>query len=178
MTPGVCVVDTNVIISGLIGVDPNSPPARILDAMLDGDFIYLMSDALLSEYSSVLRRPGLVRLHGLNDAELDRLLAELVANAMWRAPVAAGDTPDTGDQHLWALLASHPQGYLVTGNRLLLENPPVSVSVISPRSFADNFLSLIIALGFTPVGATASGSCPFYSQWADLGNYIPVYTGP
>ena len=141
MTLGVCVVDTNVIVSGLIGADRESPPARILDAMLDGGFIYLMSNELLSEYSGVLRRPGLVRFHGLTGEELDRLLAHLVANAMWRAPAtAADDAPDTGDQHLWALLASHPQGCLVTGDRLLLENPPPNVSVISPRSFADRFL--------------------------------------
>ena len=142
MTPGGWVVDTNVIVSGLIAADPNSPPARILDAMLNGGFIYLLSDALLSEYSCVLRRPGLVRLHGLTDEELDRLLADLVANAMWRAPAAAGDAPDTGDQHLWALLASHPQRRLVTGDRLLLENPPGGVSVIAPRSFAERCLSL------------------------------------
>lgn len=142
MIPGVCVVDTNVIVSGLIGADPNSPPARILDAMLDGGFIYLMSDDLLDEYSCVLRRPGLVRLHGLTGEELDRLLVDLVANAMWRMPAAAGEAPDTGDQHLWALLTSYPQGLLVTGDRLLLENPPGSVSVISPRSFADSFLPL------------------------------------
>lgn len=140
MIPAVCVVDTNVIVSGLIAADPNSPPARILDAMLAGGFIYLMSDELLGEYSCVLRRPGLVRLHGLTGEELDWLLADLVANAMWRAPAATGDAPDTGDQHLWALLASHPRGCLVTGDRLLLENPPVSASVISPRSFADRYL--------------------------------------
>lgn len=140
MTPGVCVVDTNVIVSGLIGADPNSPPARILDAMLDGRLIYLMSDELLSEYSGVLRRPGLVRLHGLTGEELDRLLADLVANAMWRAPATAGDVPDTEDQHLWVLLASYPQGCLVTGDRLLLDNPPGGASVISPRSFADRCL--------------------------------------
>lgn len=140
MIPGVCVVDTNVIVSGLIGADPNSPPARVLDAMLDGGFIYLMSDELLSEYSCVLRRPGLVRLHDLTDEELDWLLTDLVANAMWRVPVAAGDASYTGDQHLWALLASHPQGLLVTGDRFLLEHPPGSASVISPRSFADRFL--------------------------------------
>ncbi len=140
MIPGVCVVDTNVIVSGLIGADLNSPPARILDAMLDGGFIYLMSDELLSEYACVLRRPGLVRLHGLTGEELDRLLVDLVANAMWRAPAVAGEAPDTGDQHLWALLVGHPQACLVTGDRLLLENPPGSVSVISPRSFADSFL--------------------------------------
>lgn len=108
MTLKVCLVDTNVIVSGLIGADPNSPPARILDAMLAGDLLYLMSEDLLDEYASVLRRPSLVRLHGRTDDELDVILSELVANAIWREPVAGSDAPDTGDNHLWALLASHP----------------------------------------------------------------------
>lgn len=142
MTPKVCLVDTNVIVSGLIGADPNSPPARILDAMLAGDVLYLMSEDLLDEYASVLRRPSLVRLHGRTDDEIDVILSELVANAIWREPVAGGDAPDTGDNHLWALLASHPQGLLVTGDRLLVENPPSGAHVISPRHFADAFLTL------------------------------------
>ena len=141
MAPKVSVVDNNVIVSGLIGADANSPPARILDAMLLGRFPYLMSDELLHEYSSVLRRPGIVRMHGRTDDELDRLLTDLVANALWREPSGTGDAPDTGDDHLWALLTSQPQGQLVTGDRLLLDNPPSGASVISPRHFADTFLS-------------------------------------
>lgn len=49
--------------------------------------------------------------------------------------------PDTGDAHLWALLASHPQGQLVTGDQLLLDNLPSGASVTSPRGFVDTFLS-------------------------------------
>ena len=45
--------------------------------MLDGDLLYLMSSALLAEYSTVLRRPRITRLHGRADDELDRLLTEL-----------------------------------------------------------------------------------------------------
>ena len=141
MTPEVSIVDTNVVVSGLIGADSNSPPARILDTMLDGSVLYLMSSDLLDEYSSVLRRPGLVRLHGRTDDEIDRLLAGLVANAMWREPAVKGDAPDPGDDHLWALLASCPRGQLVTGDRLLLESSPGDASVTSPRHFADTFLS-------------------------------------
>ena len=100
-----------------------------------------MSDDLLNEYSSVLRRPRLVRLHGLTDDEIDRLLTDLVVNAMWREPVASGDAPSAGDAHLWALLATHPQAQLVTGDRLLIENPPNNTSVTSPRRFVDRFLS-------------------------------------
>ena len=141
MTPKGCVVDTNVIVSGLITADPDTPPARILDAMLAGRVIYLLSGDLLDEYSNVLRRPSLVRLHRRTDEQLDRLLADLVANAMWRDPAHGGEAPDPHDAHLWALLATHPQSLLVTGDRLLVENPPSGASVISPRRFADAFLS-------------------------------------
>ena len=134
----VCVVDTNVVVSGLIGADANSPPARILDAMLDGRLIYLMSEPLLQEYSSVIRRQSLVRFHGLKSQEVDILLIELVANAMWRAPVPADDAPDADDQHLWALLAAYPQSQLITGDRLLLRKPPAGISVISPRRLVEH----------------------------------------
>ena len=139
MKPRGCIVDTNVVVSGLIGSSA-APPARILRAMLGGDILYLMSSDLLDEYSSVLRRPELARLHGRTNEEINRLLADLVANAMWRDPVAGGESPDAGDSHLWALLGGHPEGLLVTGDRLLLENPPSEASVISPRRFADTFL--------------------------------------
>ena len=135
----VCVVDTNIVVSGVIG-SSNGPPARILKAMLGGGIPYLMSSDLLAEYSSVLQRPNITRLHGRTNDEINRLLADLVANAMWRDPVDGDDAPDAGDNHLWALLTSHPQGLLVTGDRLLVDNPPSGASVSSPRRFADTFL--------------------------------------
>ena len=133
MTLQAYVIDTNVIVSGLLGADGASPPARILDAMLDGDLVYLMSEELLTDYASVLRRPNLARLHRLDGEELDRLLADLVANAMWREPAIAANAPDPGDNHLWALLECHPEARLVTGDRLLLEHPPNVGAAMSPR---------------------------------------------
>ena len=131
------LIDTNVVVSGLIVADSSSPPARILNAMIDGSLIYLMSPELLDEYAAVLGRPALVRIHGRTRDELDRLLTELVANSIWREPTGA---PDPGDNHLWALLASEPNAQLVTGDRLLLANPPSGVPVVSPRGLVDTFL--------------------------------------
>ena len=99
-----------------------------------------MSSDLLEEYSSVLRRPALVRLHGLTDDEIDELLAELVANAIWGEPSTASSAPDPGDNHLWRLLASYSRACLVTGGRLLVDRAPEDSMVISPRSFVDQFL--------------------------------------
>lgn len=141
MTRHVFVVDTNVIVSGLIVAGPNSPPARILDAMLDGDLLYLMSSDLLAEYSAVSRRPRIARLHGRADDELDRLLTELTANAVWRHPSSGPPAPESGDDHLWALLSSWPGSRLVTGDRLLVENPPATAVVATPRQVVDSFLA-------------------------------------
>ena len=122
-----------MVVSGTISADPASPPARILDAMLDGRLIYLMSGSLFAEYSDVLRRPAIARLHRLSDDEVDRLLTVLAANAMWRGTTTAPPAPDVGDNHLWALLASWPESGLVTGDRRLLDDPPRFGVVLTPR---------------------------------------------
>ena len=138
--PKPVVIDTNIIIAGLITADADSPTARILDSMLKGDIPYLMSEELLLEYSSVLRRPNLVNRHQLTETEVDTLLAEIVVNAVWREPVSTEEAPDAGDDHLWRLLAAQTGSILVTGDRLLSENPPQAHSVISARGYAESFL--------------------------------------
>ncbi len=50
------VVDTNVLVSGLIGSQVSSPPCRIVDEMLHGSFGFLLSLDLLAEYRKVLLR--------------------------------------------------------------------------------------------------------------------------
>lgn len=137
MTPWVFVVDTNVLIAGLITKDAQSPVARIVDHMLSGSIIYLLSPALLDEYRAVLLRPRLDRLHGLTEREIDSLLTDLVANAIWRDPGPASPAPDTGDSHLWALLESHAGSVLIPGDRLLIDHPPDRASIISPRTYVE-----------------------------------------
>jgi putative PIN family toxin of toxin-antitoxin system len=137
MTLQVFVVDTNVLTAGLLSKDAQSPVVRMVDRMLSCSMIYLLSPALLDEYRSVLLRPKLSRLHGLTEREIDSLLTELVANAIWRDPGPAISAPDPGDSHLWALLASQAGSVLITGDRLLIDHPPDRASVISPRSYLE-----------------------------------------
>lgn len=113
------IIDTNVIVSSVIAADSDSPPARMLESILDGDIPYLMSEALLHEHSSVLRRPRLTRRHERTDDEIDQLPGDSTASARWREPSGSDDAPDPGDAHLWAPLASHPRSQLATGDRLL-----------------------------------------------------------
>lgn len=129
------VIDTNIVVSGLISADPQALVCRIVDGMLSASFVYLLSPALLDEYRAVLLCPNIQRLHGLNQDEIDRILGDMVINAIWREPELPVEAPEPGDNHLWALLAAHKGSMLVTGDPLLLDNPPDFASVISPRSF-------------------------------------------
>ena len=138
MNPPIAVVDTNVVVAGLLTRDLASPVARVLDGMLTGRFSYLLSPALLREYRQVLLRPAIASRHRLTAVEVDAVLTELVANARWREPASELQAPDPGDNHLWALLAERGV-VLVTGDRLLLESPPAPASVLSARSFLELF---------------------------------------
>ena len=129
------IVDTNVVVSGLITEDPEAAVCRILDDMLDGAFAFALSPHLLSEYRQVLLRPKLMRYHKRTTGNIDRLLQHLVANGVWREPAPGPQAPDLGDNHLWALLACIPEAVLITGDRLLLDNPPVFAQVLSPAEF-------------------------------------------
>lgn len=129
------VIDTNVIVAGLLTARSDSPVARILDGMLSAAFPYAISEALLAEYGIVLRRSSLRKLHGLTSEEIDTILVELVQHATLLDPKAARPAPDPGDQHLWELLSAHPDVILVTGDKLLIRDNDKDSRVISPADF-------------------------------------------
>lgn len=138
MNDGSAIIDTNVVASGLVTANPTSPTACILNAMLAGDGIFLLSLALLAEYRRVLLRPRIQKRHGLAGTEIDQILSTIVMNAALReAAPPLIPAPDPGDDHLWALLAVAPHAVLVTGDRLLLEKPFPGRSVLTARAFQD-----------------------------------------
>jgi len=130
------IVDTNVVVSGLLTSQVDSPPARILDAMLAGRLRFVLSTELLTEYRAVLLRPVIAARHGLSSAEIDTVLERIVLHAEVREPAegSKGRPPDLGDAHLWALMDAEPAAVLVTGDRALIDAPPSGRSVLSPAA--------------------------------------------
>lgn len=129
------IVDTNVVVAGLLTGSDTSPVARILDGMLAAAFPFVVSEALLAEYRAVLVRPGLRKLHGLTVAEVETLLTDIAQHAIVMAPVATAPAPDPGDQLLWELLAAKSDLLLVTGDKLLLRHAEMRGWVLSPSEF-------------------------------------------
>ena len=118
MTRPVVIIDTNVVVAGLLTEWGDSPVARISDGMLGAAFPFVVSEALLAEYHAVLVRPALRKLHGLTVAELETILTDMARHAIVLAPATAPLAPDPGDQLLWDLLASRVDLVLVTGDML------------------------------------------------------------
>ena len=119
------VIDTNVVVGGLLADEAEAATCRSLHAMLAGRFFYLLSEAPLAEYRRVLLRPRIHALHGLSGDEVDTILLEIAANGGVRIPSSTPEcSPDPGDQHLWDLAAAEPGVVLVTGEGKLLERPP------------------------------------------------------
>lgn len=136
MTPPVAIIDTNVVVSGIIGGARASPTMVIVDAMLGGRFTYLLSLDLLAEYREVLLRPAIRRRHGLTEAEVEVILTELALNGTLHDPGPPTQAPpDVHDRHLWALLEDAATAVLVTGAQALRRSAPGPSRILSPRQF-------------------------------------------
>lgn len=140
MSVRVAIVDTNVVAVALLTSRPDSPVSQLLDGMITAQFPYAVSHALVAEYRTVLARPKLMKLHGLDLDAIESLLVEMVRQAIMIKPVPAPPAPDPGDQMLWDILASRLDLVLVTGDKALLLDEGMSARVLSPASFVEREL--------------------------------------
>jgi uncharacterized protein len=132
------VVDTNVVVAGLLTARADSPVAIILNGMMSAAFPFVLSEALLAEYRSVLVRPKLRKLHGLQMEEVDAILLDIARHAIVLTPVSGGTlflAPDHGDQFLWDLLATRADLVLLTGDKLLLRDGVMGQRTMLPQTF-------------------------------------------
>jgi predicted nucleic acid-binding protein len=150
----VALVDTNVVVSGVLSGDGESATGSILDAMLAGTLRFVLSETLLAEYRRVLLRAAIAERHRLAESEVDAILEELVVNAGLRespplgevamvrqggsAPVSSGALVP-GDEHVLALLAVSPEAVLVTGDRRLREAVASWREALAPAEFVAAF---------------------------------------
>jgi len=132
----IVVVDTNVLVSGLLS--PHGAPARVLDLLTIGDLQAAFDDRIVAEYRQVLARPRF-GFHPQAVAHLlDYLLIEGLPLVARPLPAAL---PDLGDQPFWevAVEAAAP---LITGN---LKHFPADVctdiEVLPPSTFIERWRS-------------------------------------
>ena len=134
----IAVIDSNVLVAGLLSRRADSPVSRILNGMQAAEFGFAVSIDLIAEYHRVLRYPKVARLHGYDNGQINDLLSGLIFNAQLREPVPVSvDIEDAADVFLFELLASLDSGVLVTGDKRLLLQAPNWASVVGPSTFLD-----------------------------------------
>ncbi|MBI5884069.1 MAG: putative toxin-antitoxin system toxin component, PIN family [Elusimicrobia bacterium] len=129
------VLDTNVVISGLIS--PKGPPAGILKALKAGRFVLLTSQAINEEILEVMDRPRLRDRYGLADHMFDiAFILWEQAEVITKLPPVKASKDSDDDKFLAAALGGLAH-YLVTGDSkdLLSLGECQGIRIVSPRQF-------------------------------------------
>ncbi len=129
------VLDTNIIVSGLIA--PDGKPATIIDAWLDGNFTLLTCATQVDELRSTLQKPRVAEL--IKPHKAGRLVNQIKRFAEDIDPLPhMKRSPDPTDDFLLALSEGGNADYLVTGDKggLLALNRHKSTRIVSAREFA------------------------------------------
>lgn len=134
------IVDTNIIVSGLLS--PTGPPGKIVDALLQGFLVPVMSSATLAELEAVLRRPRLRSLFEHAGVEAAEFLAEFRELAEIIAPDPADlQVRDENDRIFLDLIATRPPvECFITGDRDFDQEQYAGVAVISAAVFVKKIL--------------------------------------
>jgi len=134
------IVDTNVLISGLIS--DSGAPAQIVDAILAGSIIPVMSAATFAELEEVLHRPRLQPYFRRAQLTPYLLLSQLEQIAQFVKPKPS-KTPirDDNDRPFLELAATRPApDFIITGDKDFEQGRYESVPVISASVFVDAIL--------------------------------------
>lgn len=125
------VLDTNVLVSGLLNPDGN--PGRVLDLFLAGEVILLVDDRILAEYRAVLPRPKF----GFDAADISDLLEHIESESVLvTAPPLVVALPDKEDLPFLEVGVAGQAEFLVTGNVRHFKFPGrATVVIASPADF-------------------------------------------
>jgi putative PIN family toxin of toxin-antitoxin system len=110
------VVDTNIIVSGLI--TKGTPPAKVLDAVHTKKITLLISDEVLTEYLRVLEYPHIRKYKKITDEAIGHLTA-LFINEAERVEILTEVTksPDPDDNKFLSLAVDGQADFLITGDK-------------------------------------------------------------
>jgi putative PIN family toxin of toxin-antitoxin system len=124
------VLDTNVFVSALLG----GSLSGILSHWRNGDFTLIVSEDIVFEYQSVLRRPRL----GLDTNDITEVMAFVYRRAEFVLPVGRLHVvvEDEQDNRFFEAAFESRADFLVSGDRHVLANDgAMGIRVSSPRAF-------------------------------------------
>ncbi len=132
------VLDTNVLVSGLIG--EQGPPRQLIDAWLERRYTLVSSLYQAQELNHVLSYPRIARRLRLEATELDLILAALLSEAEITPGhlQLPGVTRDPKDDPLVACALEGKADYLASGDRDLLDlGEYEGIRIVSPHQLME-----------------------------------------
>ena len=128
------VLDTNVLISGLL--NPDGIPGFIVRLVASGYIELIYDYRIISEYVNVMSRP---KFH-IDPENISDLIEQIKANGLLVSPLPVSMTmPDEEDLKFLEAAVSSGAQYLVTGNLKHFPAPEFKgVKIISPADFFEH----------------------------------------
>ena len=125
------VLDTNVIVSGLI--NPNGSPAAILNLVVNAKVQLLYDIRILQEYIEVLHR----KKFGFNPESIEALIDYLQDEGEYiSAEPTSMKFKDDDDRSFYEVMITGEADYLISGN---LSHFPEDKNFKSPREFLTKY---------------------------------------
>lgn len=125
------VIDTNVLVSALFSIHPDSATVIVRDMIADGEIVPLFNDEILNEYRAVLSRPKFHFPSILVDAMMEMILEKGIQLDRTKADEIF---PDPKDVVFYEVALSKEGSYLVTGN---IKHFPKSPIVVTPAELLE-----------------------------------------
>ena len=127
MNPPSWVLDTNVIVSGVL--NPHGYPGRLVDAIIAGTLRLTLDDRILTEYREVLARPKF----GIPRAQLEAVLSLFLRQDVVTPQPLTTDLPDPDDLPFLEAAQLATDKTLVTGNAKHFPKPKRrGATILSP----------------------------------------------
>jgi putative PIN family toxin of toxin-antitoxin system len=107
----IVVLDTNVLVSGLL--NPDRPPGMVLNLIARGDIKLAYDNRIINEYSDVLKREEF----GFNEAVVDLWIKYIQVSGVPVVPAPLNlELPDSDDEKFVEVAAASGADCLITGN--------------------------------------------------------------
>ena len=121
------VIDTNVLVSALLGASYMSNPTKVLQAVTDNRLIPLFNDEIIEEYKEVLSR----KKFPFSEELIDTVIQTILTDGLYVDRTTAIDElfPDSKDMVFY-----EDGSFLVTGN---LRHFPQKSFVITPAEMVE-----------------------------------------
>ena len=123
------VFDTNVLVASLLTKNPDSPTARVVDAISEEKLIPLYNEEILEEYDDVLHRAKFP----FSNAAIQNIIQVIRQFGLAVSPSPTGEVlPDMDDLVFYEVVMEKRKAddaYLITGN---LKHFPVREYIVTP----------------------------------------------